>query len=125
MRAPRGAAKLVASLERRPVETNLFRLRRRHAHLGLERRLPVASGQPHTCRRLAEADEPGLGSRPRREPLRPDVQPLEQVRLPHPVRARHQHDSGIELELELGVGAEVSERDVLDDQPASLIGMIR
>jgi hypothetical protein len=53
------------------------------------------------------------------------VKRLQKVRLSHSVRARHQDHPANETELELWVGAEVSERDVGDDQPASLIGMIR
>jgi hypothetical protein len=50
---------------------------------------------------------------------------FEEVRLPHTVRAGHEHHPGRQVELELWVGAKVPERDVSDDQPASLIGMIR
>ena len=53
------------------------------------------------------------------------MQGLEEVRLADSVGSRHEHDPGGEGELELWVGAEVSKRDVSDDQPASLIGMIR
>jgi hypothetical protein len=53
------------------------------------------------------------------------MQGLEKVRLADPVGPRHEHDAGDKGELELWVGAEVSKRDVSDDQPASLIGMIR
>jgi hypothetical protein len=57
--------------------------------------------------------------------LRTDVERFQEVRLPDPVRAGHQDYPRNEGKLELWVGAEVSERDVGDDQPASLIGMIR
>jgi hypothetical protein len=50
---------------------------------------------------------------------------LEQIRLADAVRPSHEHDPRNEPQLQLGVGAKVSERDVRDDQPASLIGMIR
>jgi len=53
------------------------------------------------------------------------MESLEQVRLPGSVRPRDEHDSGFELQLEPGVRAEVPERDLADDQPASRIGMIR
>jgi hypothetical protein len=53
------------------------------------------------------------------------MQSLEEIRLTDSVGPRHEHDPGNESELELWVGAEVSKRDVSDDQPASLIGMIR
>ena len=57
--------------------------------------------------------------------MRTDVDGFEEVRLPDAVRSGHEHHPGCQVELELGVGAKVSERDVRDDQPASLIGMIR
>ena len=50
---------------------------------------------------------------------------LEQIRLPDSVGTGYEHDPGNEFELQLGIGAKVSERNVGDDQPASLIGMIR
>jgi hypothetical protein len=50
---------------------------------------------------------------------------LEQVRLSDPVWPGHEHDARSETELQLMVRAKVSKRDVSDDQPASLIGMIR
>jgi hypothetical protein len=93
--------------------------------LGLERRACFLSRQADPCGRLPEAHKPWLRARARRKPLRSDMERLEQVRLPDPVRARHEHYTRNEGELELWVGAEVSERDVRDDQPASLIGMIR
>ena len=74
---------------------------------------------------LAEPDQPRLRARPRREALRPDVQRLEQVRLPGAVRPDHQHEPRLEREVERGVRAKAPERDPRDDQPASLIGMIR
>jgi len=42
--------------------------------------------------RLAEADELRIGARPRREPLRADVQRLEQVRLADTVRADRENE---------------------------------
>jgi hypothetical protein len=53
------------------------------------------------------------------------VERFQEVRLPDPVRTGHQDYPWNEGKLKLWVGAEVSERDVGDDQPASLIGMIR
>jgi hypothetical protein len=46
---------------------------------------PATHGDPR--RRLAETDELRVGARPRREPLRADVERLEQVRLADAVRA--------------------------------------
>jgi hypothetical protein len=53
------------------------------------------------------------------------MQSLEEVGLTNSIGSRHKYDSGNESEFELWVGAEVSKRDVSDDQPANLIGMIR
>ena len=50
---------------------------------------------------------------------------LEEIRLPDPVRARHEHEAGLEGEIERRIGTEVAEGGGFDDQPASLIGMIR
>jgi hypothetical protein len=53
------------------------------------------------------------------------VQRLEQVRLAGAVRADDEDEAGLQLQLERVVRAEARERDQRDDQPASLIGMIR
>jgi hypothetical protein len=71
-----------------------------------------------------------VGPRAGREALGADMQRLEQVRLPGPVRPRDEDEPRLQCELEPFVAAEVSERDLADDQaallyPASLIGMIR
>ena len=58
-------------------------------------------------------------------PWVPDVERLEEVRLPGAVCARHENEPRLELELEPGIRPEVAKRDSGDDQPASLIGMIR
>lgn len=50
---------------------------------------------------------------------------FEQVRLPGSVRAVEQDDARGEIKLQRGVRTEVAERDALDDQPASRMGMIR
>jgi hypothetical protein len=50
---------------------------------------------------------------------------LEQVRLPGSVRPHRQHETAAERELEQRVRPVVPERQLADDQPASLIGMIR
>jgi hypothetical protein len=50
---------------------------------------------------------------------------LEQVRLADAVRADDEHDARRKREIELGVRAVLPERQSLDNQPASLIGMIR
>jgi hypothetical protein len=53
------------------------------------------------------------------------VQRLEQVRLAGAVRADDEDEPRLEAELEGVVRAKARERDPRDDQPASLIGMIR
>jgi hypothetical protein len=50
---------------------------------------------------------------------------LEQIRLADAVRAGDEDKPRLEVEVERGVRAEISERDARDDQPASRIGMIR
>ena len=62
------------------------------------------------CRVPAEAHQLGVRTRPRREALRPDMQRLEQVRLAGAVRAGHQHEAGLELQVERRVRAVVAER---------------
>jgi hypothetical protein len=78
----------------------------------------LGAHQTHACRSLSEPDEPRLGARARGEPLRAHVHGFEQIRLADP-------DARDQLELEFRVRPKVSKRDVGDDQPASLIGMIR
>jgi hypothetical protein len=53
------------------------------------------------------------------------VQRLEEVRLHGAVRADDDHEPGAERKVEGGVRAKAPERCPRDDQPASLIGMIR
>jgi hypothetical protein len=53
------------------------------------------------------------------------VESLEQVRLPGAVPAHDEDETRLEREVESGVRAEAPERCPRDDQPASLIGMIR
>jgi hypothetical protein len=53
------------------------------------------------------------------------VESFEEVRLPRSVPAHDEHETGLEREVEAGVRAEAPERGLRDDQPASLIGMIR
>jgi hypothetical protein len=100
-------------------------LRRRQLDLGLERGAEILAAEADARGRFAEAHEPRVGAGARGETLRPDVHCLEEVRFPDAVCAGHEHDARNERKLEFGVRAKVSERDVGDDQPASLIGMIR
>jgi hypothetical protein len=74
---------------------------------------------------VAEPYEPGLGAGARRKALGAHVQRFEQVGLAGAVRADDDNKALAKLELEGDVRAKAPERDPLDDQPASLIGMIR
>ena len=75
--------------------------------------------------RRAVPDQLRVRARARREALRADVERLEQVRLAGAVRAGDEDEPRLERELQPGIRPEVAERDLGDDQPASLIGMIR
>jgi len=50
--------------------------------------------------------------------LRPDMQRLEQVGLAGTVRPGDKHQTSLELQIELGIGAEVPERERSDYQAA-------
>jgi hypothetical protein len=66
-----------------------------------------------------EADDLRVAPRARRETLRPDVQRFQEVRLAGTVSACDEDDAGLERQLELTVGPEVSECEVADDQAVS------
>jgi hypothetical protein len=53
------------------------------------------------------------------------VNRLQEVGLADTVLSDHNDEPGYQVELERGVRAKVAEGDVLDDQPARRIGMIR
>ena len=74
---------------------------------------------------LTELDQLAVGPGAGGEPLRTDMERLEQVGLAGAIVARDEDDTRTQLEVEGRVGAVVPEGDVPDDQPASLIGMIR
>jgi hypothetical protein len=98
--------------------------------LELQPAATVVAGKRDAGSLGAEPDELLVGARAGREPLCTDVERLEEVRLPGSVRPRDQDEPRLQCELEPFVAAEVSERDLADDQalllyPASLIGMIR
>ena len=110
----------------RAVELGALRPRRRerHLHLRTARRRACradAIAAASAPKRTSCASDPG----PRREALRADVQRLEQVRLAGAVRRRPRARARLQRELEPRVRAEVAERELADDQPASRIGMIR
>ena len=58
------------------------------------------AGKPHARRVGVEADHLPVASRARREPLRSDVERLEQVRLAGAVRTVEKHDPRLEAQLE-------------------------
>ena len=89
------------------------------------RHRPAAARQLDAAGSGALADQLHVRARAGREALRADVQRLEQVRLAGAVRPGDEDEPRLERELEPGVRPEVAERDLGDDQPASLIGMIR
>ena len=107
------------------VQRRLLRLPLAERHGELERRRATAAANRDACGRLAEANELRVLAGARREPLRRDVQRLEQVRLPDAVRPDGEHDARLEVEIERRVRPVLAKSDVLDDQPASRIGMIR
>ena len=93
--------------------------------LGLDGCASFVSFEPYAGRRLAEANKPRLRPGARREALSPDVKRLQEVGLPGAVLPDNEHESGRETQVERRVRAKAPERGPRDDQPASLIGMIR
>ena len=63
-----------------------------------------------------KTDQAGVVAGPGREALRTDVQRLEQIRLAGPVRPDDKYEARLQLELEPSVRAEISQRDLVDDQ---------
>ena len=55
---------------------------------------PVRAAERHLSGARAEPDQLRVAASARREPLRSDVERLQQVRLPGAVQAVKQHDSG-------------------------------
>jgi hypothetical protein len=82
-------------------------------------------GHHHAGGVLAEADQLGVVTGPRREALRCQVQRLEQVRLADPVPADDENDPRREAEIERRIRPVPAERYAIADQPARRIGMIR
>jgi hypothetical protein len=119
------AAQLLRPRDGGAVQRRALALTAPDHHLRLDRRRPARPAQRHPGGRLPEAHELRVHPRPRREALAADVRRLEQVRLADAVRAHHDHESRLEVELEPLVRPEARERQVLDDQPASRIGMTR
>src|SRR5207237_1442093 len=91
----------------------------------VDARLTARAAEGHTARLLAEAHDLRVRARARREALRPHVHGLEQVRLAGAVRPGHEHETRLQRNLEACVRADVAQRNAFDDQPASLIGMIK
>ena len=87
------AAKLLGRREPRAVQRPALRGGRRERDADVERRLTAPTGKRDSRSRRAEADQLRVDARARREPLRSDVQGLEQVRLARAVRADDEHDA--------------------------------
>ncbi len=111
--------KLLGGAQRPAVQASPPGLPRAKAHLRFKAVGPVDPPEANATRRCVEAYELRIRARPWREALSSDMKRFEEVRLARPVRARDQHDPGLEGELELGIRAEVPERDLADDQPAT------
>jgi hypothetical protein len=115
-RQPR--AQLLRGRERSPVQPRALRLPGSQAELHLDGSAVPLAAKRDPAGVLAEAQHLRVRARPRREPLRPEVQRLEQVRLSGPVGPDGQHEARLEIEVEPRVRANVPERDRADDQPA-------
>jgi len=82
-----------------------------HDHRRLHRHGATLASHGHPRRVGAEADELRVGAGARGEPLRRNVQRLEQVRLAGAVRTDDENQAAAELELQRLVRPEVSERE--------------
>jgi hypothetical protein len=80
--------------------------------------------QPDPSAVRTEVDDLRVAPRARRETLCPDVQRFQEIRLAGTVGACDEDDAGLERQLELTVGPEVSERDVANDQAVSQPALI-
>ena len=103
-----GNSRRSASLEasRAPSSSAAFAVARRRASTRTSCATPPRSSSSATsAAALAEADQLGVRARARREPLRAEMERLEQVRLAGAVLAHDEHDPGREREVERGVGA--------------------
>ena len=119
------APQLLGGAEHGAVEAGPLGLGRAEGDGDGHRHRPAAARQLDAAGGRALADQLHVGARAGREALRADVQRLEEVRLAGAVRPRDENEPRLERELEPGIRPEVAERDLGDDQPASLIGMIR
>src|SRR5438105_1949968 len=118
-------AQLLGASERRAVERGVLGGAWLELHLDADGRVRPAALDGDACAVLSEPDQLLVVARARREPLRRDVQRLEQVRLACAVRPRREDEPRPERELEPLVRPEAAERDRLDDQPGRRIGMTR
>ncbi len=103
---------LLGGAEQRAVQTCALRLASAERKLRLKGSASTLTADPHAGSLGTEAHQLGVVARPWREPLRADVERLEQVRLARAVRACNEDDAGLEPELEACVRAEVAERDL-------------
>jgi len=97
----------------------------RQYDIRLERRARMGAAEVDSACRSAEPHHLCIAPRSGRKALRSHVKRLEKVRLPGTVGTVKKYDTGLESKLQAGVRAEVPERDLANDQPASRIGMIR
>ena len=107
------------------VEMGSPRITVRQDDVRLERRTRTGPAEGYPAGLGAKAHHLRVTPRARREPLGADMESLEEIRLTCSVRAVQKHNTRLEPKLQTGVRAEVPERDLADDQPASRIGMIR
>ena len=111
------SAQLLRCAQARPVQARPLATAELERHLQLDGHAGAVAAERDPCCIAAEPHELLIGPRPRREALRPHVQRLEQVRLAGSVGPGHQDEPRLQLEVELGVRAKVSERNRADDQP--------
>lgn len=110
---------------RGPVDPRAFSLARTECHFERHGAAVTGALRAHVEAVGAEADEVRVEPRPRREPLSRDVERLEEIRLACAVRAGGEDEPRLEVEVEIGVRAEVAKCEVRDDQSGSRMGMMR
>jgi hypothetical protein len=99
------------------VQQRTFALAEPERDLELDRRPRSIAADDDATRAFSKADKIRVAARALREPLRADVERLEQVRLASTVRADDQNEPGPELYVEPYIRAKVAERELTSDQP--------
>ena len=112
------AAELLGGAQRSTVQLRPLPLAGPQRHLQLETRPAALAMQHDASGVLAEPEELCVRPRAWREPLRPDVQRLEQVRLAGAVRPDDQDEPRLEVEFEPRVRPDVAQGDRRNDQTA-------